>query len=279
MKHSDGFLQGVRGSKIFYQYWLPDEKIKAVLLVVHGLAEHSGRYMNLVNRFVALGYAVYGLDHLGHGNSEGTRVYVQRFTDFTYTLNKYHDMIREWQPDKPIFLIGHSMGGLISSAYLTQHNNAFKGAILSGPGVKVPENISGFTVFMGKMLSVLLPKAGIIQLDASLISRDQQVVQNYINDPLVYNGKTTARLAAEMLKAMIALESEAKKINLPLLIIQGGADKLVDPSGAQMLYDQVSSADKELKIYKDLFHEVMNEPEKEQVFNDIQNWLEKHLAD
>ena len=108
MKHQQGYLKGVRHTNISYQYWLPEDEPEAILIVVHGLAEHSGRYMNVVNYFVPLGYAVYGIDHIGHGKSEGERVYVKRFHDYTKTLKRYFDMIRDWQPEKPIFMIGHN---------------------------------------------------------------------------------------------------------------------------------------------------------------------------
>jgi len=127
MKHQEGFFKGVRDAKIYYQSWLPERDPKAVLLIVYGLAEHSGRYMNVVNHFVVPGYAAYGIDHLGHGKSEGARVYVKRFDDYVNTLKVYFDMIHRWQPDKPIFLVGHSMGGLISAVYLLiqQHYSCY----------------------------------------------------------------------------------------------------------------------------------------------------------
>ena len=105
MKHQDGYFKDVRNTNIYYQYWLPEGESKAKLLIVHGLAEHSERYMNVVNFLVPSGYAVYGIDHIGHGKSHGKRVYVKRFQDYTKTLKNYFDMIREWQPKKPIFLI------------------------------------------------------------------------------------------------------------------------------------------------------------------------------
>lgn len=123
MTHQDGYLKGVRDSNIYYQYWLPEETPKALLIVVHGLAEHSGRYMNVVNRFVASGYAVYGIDHIGHGKSDGKRVYVKRFQDYINTLRIYIETIHDWQPGIPLFLIGHSMGGLIGAAYLLEHQH------------------------------------------------------------------------------------------------------------------------------------------------------------
>jgi acylglycerol lipase len=277
MKHQEGFFKGVRDVSIYHQCWLPQGESKAVLLIVHGLAEHSGRYMNVVNHFVPLGYAVYGMDHLGHGQSAGTRVYVERFEDFTDTLRMYFDMVRSSQPDKPIFLIGHSMGGLICALYLLDHQVDFKGAVFSGPAAKVPDNISSIIVFVGKIFSALIPKLGLIQLEAEGVSRDPAVVQAYINDPLVHTGKTTARLAAELLKTMQRVTAEAGKITLPVLILQGNADRLVAPDGAQMLYDTVRSSDKTIKIYDRLFHEVFNEPEHDQVLNDVATWVEGHL--
>jgi len=278
MKYQEGYLKGVRDTDIYYQYWLPEGEPKAILLVVHGLAEHSGRYMNVVNFLVPSGYAVYGIDHIGHGKSHGKRVYVKRFQDYTKTLKNYFDMIREWQPEKPIFLIGHSMGGLISAAYLLEHQDELSGAVLSGPGIKVPDNISQAIIFVGKMLSIITPKAGLIQMDAEGVSRDPAVVDAYVNDPLVYTGKITARLGAELLKAMQYVTDQAPKIRLPIMIVQGSDDKLVDPSGAQLLYNLVSSKDKTIKIYNGFYHEVFNEPEHEQVLNDVKTWIEAHLC-
>jgi len=277
MKHQEGFFRGVRGSNNYFQYWLPETTPKAALLLVHGLAEHSGRYANLVAHLVPRGYAVYGMDHVGHGKSDGARAYVERFDDFVRPLRTYFGMVREWQPDAPIFLVGHSLGGLIGATYLLDYQDGLQGAIISGPAVKVPGNISPAIVLAGRILSVLIPKVGVLGLDARGISRDPAVVAAYVNDPLVFTGKTTARLGAEMLKAMRRITAEANRIRLPVLILQGGADKLVDPAGARMLHDLAGSADKTLKVYEGLYHEVYNEPERDQVLRDVESWLEAHL--
>jgi acylglycerol lipase len=276
MKHREGFFKGPENVDIYYQCWLPEDPPKAVLLIVHGLAEHSGRYMNVVNHFVPLGYGVYGIDHVGHGKSAGKRVYVRRFQDFTDTLKTYFDMIREWHPEEPAFLVGHSMGGLIGAVYLLDCQAELAGAVLSGPSVKVPDNISPAIVFVGRVLSALMPTFGLIQLEAEGVSRDPAVVQAYISDPLVYTGKTTARLAAEMLQAMKRVTAEGAGITLPILIIQGGADRLVDPEGARMLHDLIRSPDKAVKVYDGFYHEVFNEPEHAQVMKDVESWLEAH---
>jgi alpha-beta hydrolase superfamily lysophospholipase len=278
MKHQEGFFKGVRGANIYFQSWLPESESSAVLLIVHGLAEHSGRYGNVVNHFVPLGYAVYGIDHLGHGKSDGTRVYVKRFDDYTNTLKAYFDMIRGWQPEKPIFLVGHSMGGLISAVYLLDHQAELAGAVLSGPAVKIPSRVTPAMLFVGKVFSALIPRFGLLPLDAVGVSRDPLVVQAYVSDPLVHRGEATARLAAEMLKAMQTVSGQAARITLPIMIVQGSADKLVNPAGAQMLYDVVSSVDKEIRIYDSFYHEVFNEPEHNKVLRDVEIWLEAHLG-
>ncbi|MDX9992154.1 MAG: alpha/beta hydrolase [Anaerolineales bacterium] len=278
MKHEQGKFHGARNMEIFQQSWLPEGEVKAVLLIVHGIGEHSGRYMNLVNHFVPLGYAVYGLDHPGHGNSEGTRVFVERFSDFTDTLKIYFDQIRAAQPGKPIFLVAHSMGGLIGCVYLLDHQDELSGAIVSAPAIKIADSISATTIMAGRFFSVVAPKLGIMALDASTICSDPAVVAAYLADPLVYNGKVTARLAAEMLAGMQRVTDDVGKIHLPLLIMQGGADRLVDPGGATMLYEQSSSSDKTLKVYDGFYHEVMNEPGRAQVLGDMQTWLEKHIG-
>ena len=277
MKHIDGNFDGVRNVSIYYQGWLPDENVKAVLLIVHGLGEHSGRYMNVVNHFVPLGYAVYGLDHIGHGKSGGVRAFVEQFADFTDTLTIFYEMVAKWQVGKPIFVTGHSMGGLITSYYLLDCQDKFKGAVISAPAVRVGDSASQTTITMSKVLSKLAPKMGVRALEANGISRDPEVVEAYVNDPLVLHGKMTARLAAELLSAMLRVTAEASKITLPFIVVQGAADSLVDPSGAQMLYDKASSEDKTLKVYEELYHEVFNEPERDRVVQDVESWLESQL--
>ena len=148
LQHGEGTLIGPRGSRIYYQYWLPDGDPKAVLLLVHGLGEHSGRYGNVVNHFVPRGYGIYALDHYGHGKSEGQREYVERFGDYTQPLKIFFEMVQGWQPGQRIFLVGHSLGGLISADYLLEHQAGLSGAVLSGPAVKLP-SLSPALLVMG----------------------------------------------------------------------------------------------------------------------------------
>lgn len=273
MKHEEGRFEGVRGLRLYHQTWLPDAPPKAVLLVVHGLAEHGGRYADLAGHFVPQGYAMHAIDHVGHGKSEGARVFVERFQDFLTPLDTLFAMVRERHPGVPVFLVGHSMGGLIAATWLLENQDALAGAVLSGPSVKVPDNISTAVILVGRILSRLIPGAGVVGLDARGVSRDPAVVQAYLDDPLVYKGKITARLGAELLQAMQRIGTEARRIRLPILILQGGADKLVDPLGARILHGLAGSQDKTLKIYPELYHEIYNEPERGQVLNDVGTWL------
>jgi len=276
MEHGQGEFKGARGFRIFYQWWRPEES-RAVLLVVHGYAEHSGRYMNLVNYFVPRGYAVYALDHRGHGRSQGRRGYVERFRYYLDDLKAFHDLVREREPRRKIFMIGHSMGGLIALAYALRHQEEMDGLILSGAGVRVGEGLSPLTVALGKLLSVITPRAGMVKIEAEAISRDPTVVKAYVNDPLVYTGKISARLGAEMLAVAQEVERRASELRLPCLIMHGGADRLANPDGSRMLYERISSEDKALKIYRGFHQEIFNEPERERVFRDMEAWLEARV--
>jgi len=278
MKHKEGFFKCAGNSNIYYQRWLPVTKPKAVLVLVHGLAEHCGRYMNLVDFFVPRGYAVYGFDHLGHGKSDGARVYVKKFDDFIEMLDIYIRMIHKEQPGAPFFLVGHSMGGLIGAIYLLNYQKRLAGAILSGPVINMPVKITAFTRVIMRTLSILLPGCRLIPLEGESISRDPAVVRAYMDDPDVYKGNFTVRLCAEMLGAILRINKEASEITLPILIVQGTADTLVAPDGAQILYDKASSDDKTVKWYKGFYHEVFNEPGYLRVLSDVQKWLDARVS-
>ena len=277
MEHFEGIFRGVRDHKIYYQAYLPKAKTKGSIIVVHGLGEHSGRYDNVVNYLVPQGFAIYGFDLLGHGKSDGEREFVHQYEDFTETLTIYKNKVKSWQPGKPQFLLGHSMGGLIASEYLIDHSHEFNGAIISAPLITVPDNINKLTIFTGKIFSIIAPKMGITGIDPRAISRDPEVVDDYINDPLVYKGKTTARLSVELLKAILRVNEEVDKIHVPFIVLQGSEDRLVNPQGAKMLHRRAGSEDKVIKMYDGLYHEVFNEPEKDKVLLDVVRWLNARL--
>ncbi|MCK9276130.1 MAG: lysophospholipase [Syntrophales bacterium] len=277
MVYDEGFFKYTGNDNIFYRSCFPEEEPLAIILIVHGLAEHCGRYSNVIDYFTPRGYAFYGFDLPGHGKSSGTRAHLNRFADYTNALQSCHSMIKKHHYHLPLFLLGHSMGGLIAARYLIDHQEELTGAVLSAPSIKVPENISPVTIFAGRILSFLVPSAGILTIDAEGVSRDPKVVTNYIQDPFVFRGKATARLSAELLDTMQYVMEAAAKITLPILVIQGSADKLVDPEGAKIFYNKAGSSDKKIIIYEGLYHEVLNEPEHGRVLEDLETWLSSHI--
>jgi len=277
VKHKEGKFKGYKGLSLYYQCWLPDKSPKAVLLVAHGLAEHSGRYKNLVSYFVPKGYAVYTFDYRGHGKSEGLRSYVDRFSDYLADLKIFFDKVRKEHRSAKIFLVGHSMGGTLAVPYAIEHQQELAGVITSAPSLVASSTVSPALIAIAGVVSALVPKMGVTVLDASTISRDKAVVDAYVNDPLVFRGKIPARTGAELAKMWKTLPEEMSKIKLPILIMQGTADRLSDPASGKLLYKRVGSKDKTLKLYKGFYHEIFNEPQHKQVMADIGAWLTKHL--
>ena len=273
MERTEGTFKGDKGLNLFYQCWLPNTNPKAVLLIVPGLAEHSGRYTNVVNYFVPRAYAVCGLDTQGHGKSDGLRCYIDRFSDYIDDIKIFFDIVHQRYSDRKIFMVGHSMGATIALAYAVQHQRDLAGLIISGVGLKPGSSISPVLKRVVRLISFLFPKMGVTVLDATAISQDKAVVDAYIHDPLVHRGKITARLGAELLKTIDRLPSQIPMINLPIIIMQGTEDLLCNPEGSPMVYDLVGSRDKTLKLYEGFHHEIFNEPGHLQVMADLEAWL------
>ena len=277
MQHTEGKFTGRNNYNLYRQAWLPDGVPIAVLIIVHGIAEHSGRYSNLVNYFVPKGYAVYSFDLRGHGKSDGIRSYVEHFSYYLDDLKIFYDKVREENKNAKVFLVGHSMGSTIVLAYAVEHQSELNGLIVSGTTLKAGASVSKASILMAKILSVLVPKMGVASLDANLISRDKAVVDAYIHDPLVYTGKLRARWGAELLKTMIKLQSKISELSLPILIMQGSADRISDPSSSKMLFDGVGSKDKTMKLYDGFYHEIFNDPQRQEVFSDMEAWFKLHI--
>ena len=255
MRQNEGYFTGTGNTKLYWRCWLPDDQPKAIILVVHGLGEHISRYINIINNVVPKGYAVYGLDHYGHGKSEGQRVFVPRFQVYLDDLKTFFDMVKKENPTLKIFMLGHSMGGLIATAYTVEHQQELAGLIASAPALKPGESITSSTIMLAKILSAIAPRLGVQALDSADLSHDKAVVEAYDKDPLVYRGKITARLGSELFTAMSKLEQQMPTITLPLLIIQGSDDHLVNKDGSKTLYAKAGSLDKTLKIYDGFYHE------------------------
>ncbi len=273
MKHDEGRLSAPAGPSLYYQSWTPPDHCTAVLLIAHGLAEHSGRYEHFAAFFVARGYAVFALDHIGHGKSDGDRCHIRRFSEYTDGISLLLDRAREKYPETPVILIGHSMGGLIATRFLIEHQAEFAGCVLSGAAIQPAVELSPIQRLTMKFFSRVLPKLRVLQLDASEVSRDQAVIDRYRKDPLVFTGKVTARLAQQLISTMTWIEDRLVAIELPMLILHGSADGLTSPEGSKMLHQKISSRNKKLTIYEGLYHEIYNEPEQDKVMTDVADWL------
>lgn len=274
MIYQEDNFTGYGDTNLYYQSWLPEEKPRAVLIIVHGLAEHGGRYGNIVEYFVPRGYGVYAFDLRGHGKSEGWRCYVERFEYYVRDLETFVSIVKKEQTGYQVYVLGHSMGSTIGIAYALHNQAEIDGLIVTGTTLKPGSSVTPVQIFMAGAMSAILPRMGVATLDAGSISQDRDVVQAYLNDSLVYNGKVTARLGAELLKVMKILQQKLSDIHLPVLILHGADDKLADPQSSQLLYDNVSSMDKTVLFYKGYHHEIHNEPGRNSVLADIENWLE-----
>ena len=277
MQHREGELKGAGDARIHYKLWMPERRPRALIVLVHGAAEHSGRYQRFAEHFVQSGYATAALDHIGHGLSDGQRGFIRNFSEYVDTLDRFVNMLVEEFPGIPRVLLGHSMGGLISTCYLIQNQEAFSACVLSGPAIKTELEPPLWQRLLIQFFSLVAPRMGVLQLDASGVSRDPLEVSEYLNDPLVYGGKLSARKVAQLFAAMNWVQEQASDIRLPILLMHGEADSLTAPAGSEYLYEAVSSEDKTLKIYPGLYHEIFNEPERMQVFADLQAWLDQRL--
>lgn len=258
-------------------HWLPPHEPRALVLLAHGLFEHAGRYGHVAQRLNAAGYAVYALDHWGHGRSDGVRGYVPHFSLYEQGVDALLDRATAAWPGVPRLLLGHSMGGLIAVHHLRVRQDRYAAAAVSGPAIMPAAPPSRFTIWISRILSRLAPRLGVVALNANGVSRDPAVVSDYVADPLNYHGKIGARLAKELFDAMAEARANAPSITIPLLVQHGDADRMAAPAGGQYLFDHAGSANKRLKLYPGLFHEIYNEPEQAAVLDDLVQWFDAHL--
>jgi acylglycerol lipase len=270
-----GFV-GVRGLRIQHRTWLPAGHPIGVVVIAHGFAEHGGRYAHVAARLVAEGLAVRAADHRGHGLSEGKRTSVVRFDDYVDDLTTVVEQARQEWASRRVILLGHSMGGLIALRLAVRASVPLDGLVVSAPAA-CPRDVSKLTLVVGRALSRLAPNTGVLRLPLNRISRDSAVVDAYDHDPLVFRTPIRARLGAEMLTAMDRVDAGLPGLRTPLLVMQGTADGLVDPGCGPHVYERAGSADKTLKMYDGLWHEIFNEPERDHVLDDLATWVRAHL--
>jgi alpha-beta hydrolase superfamily lysophospholipase len=270
-------LPGCQDVQLYAQAWLPEREPRAVVVISHGLAEHSGRYAPLASRLVDRGYAVYALDHRSHGRSSGPRANIGRFAYLVSDLGAFVGRTQRQHPDASIFLLGHSMGGAIALACAVRNPGALKGLALSAPVLAAGKAVPPFKTLVVRLLSRFSPNTGALTLPAAAISRDPAVVHAYETDPLVYRGAVPARTLVELLDALAAFPVAAPKLKLPVLVQHGTADSLVPLASTRTVYERLGDPKRRtVRLYDRLFHEVYNEPEREQVIGDLETWLGHH---
>jgi acylglycerol lipase len=277
MRAEEDVFVGVRGLRIHVRTWLPDGAPTGVVVIAHGFAEHGGRYAAVAERLVRDGLAVRAADHRGHGLSEGKRTSVVRFDDYVDDLTTVIAQARARWSALRVVLLGHSMGGLIALDLAVRPGGPLDGLVVSAPAA-CPREVSKFTLTVGRALSRVAPDTGVLRLPLNRISRDPEVVDAYNKDPLVFRTPIRARLGAEMLVAMDRVDAGLPALRVPLLVMQGTADGLVDPGCGPHVYGRAGSVDKTLKMYDGLWHEIFNEPERDHVLGDLTGWLRTHLG-
>ncbi len=290
-KHEEGHQKITPNQSTYWQAWLPPDPARAVVIIVHGVHEHSSRYAHVGTRLSASSFAVYAADHRGHGRSGGRRANIERMTLIVDDLSSFVLFAAQRHPGLPVFMVGHSLGGLIALHYATEVHApeppapephameprvVLDGLVVSGPAGEVTAG-SALQRRLAGVLSALVPNLGVAALATEQISRDPAVVRAYQQDPLVYRGKIKARTGAEILATMAGLPARLPRLAMPLLLLHGTDDRICALTGSAMVHDTVSSADKTLHRYQGLYHEVFNEPEREQILTDLLCWLDQHL--
>jgi acylglycerol lipase len=276
MKTRDWGWESKDGLEMFAQSWEPDENPKAVICLVHGLGEHSGRYAHVGRVLSEAGFALAGFDLRGHGKSGGPRGHIPSFEAFMNDIDEFENQLDERFSGLPRFLYGHSLGGILVLNYALRRMPDLKGVISTGAGLRTALEEQTAKVIMARVLGTLMPNMTISSgLDPTTISRTPEVVDAYIHDPLVHD-KMTLGFGKIMLSVLPWSFEHAHEFSLPLLIMHGAEDKLGYPRGSEEFASLVKQ-DCTLKLWDGLHHEIHNEPEQDEVFTFMLDWMNAHL--
>jgi alpha-beta hydrolase superfamily lysophospholipase len=274
-------FEAADGLQLYERRWLPAEGVlkssdpRSVVALVHGATEHSGRYAHLADFLNRHGYVVAAFDLRGHGRSEGRRMFAASFEQYLDDLDRFLSRLRQAWPACSLFLLGHSMGGAIATRFALMRPEKVDGLMLSGPTLQLGTDISPLKATLATLVARLLPRLPVEKLNAAHISRDEAVVRRYKADPLVFRGGIPAATAAAVIGALQRIEETEDELRVPLLLMHGTADQMADPEGSKRLYRRAGSKDKTLRLYEGYYHEVLNEPGKEQVMEDLLTWMEE----
>lgn len=271
----EGKFPGTGGLNIAYRSWTPVDTPRAVILICHGVNSHSGYFLWPGEQFALNGLAAYAVDLRGRGNSDGERYYLDTLSDYTDDVAGLMRIAKREHPDLPVYLLGHSAGGVVSCIFTLEHQRELAGLICESFAFQLPA--PDFAIAALKGLSHLAPHAHVLKLPFEAFSRDPGVVAQMHADPLLANEVQPTKTVAELARADDRLRREFPQITLPVFIIHGTADSVTKPSGSQFFYDTAGSKDKTLKLYEGHFHDLLNDLDKEVVMDDIQSWIDARL--
>jgi acylglycerol lipase len=279
LKHFEDKWKDKDGMTFFIQGWEPDQrKPKAFIALIHGLGDHTSRFVHVGKAMTGAGYAMAGFDLRGHGRSDGARGHSPSFEACMQDIRHFFQLMTQLYPDIPHFLYGHSLGGLLALAYAIQYGARLRGVMVTGAALRDSLQKQKAKLILVRLLALIIPKLTIPSgLDISALSRDPEIVAAYRTDPLVHDSITLG-LGQVGLHAIDFCFAHAKEFPVPLLMIHGKADQITYSSGSEEFTGLAREAgvDVTLKVWDDLYHEVHNEPEKEEVFKFMIEWLDKH---
>jgi acylglycerol lipase len=253
------------GTKLFTRAWLPDRP-RGTIILQHGLGEHIERYDYVGGYLTSYGYATYAADARGHGQTgkqNGDLGYFAGLPQIVADLRAYIESVANGEK---VTLIGHSMGGLVSLLYTIRHQETLRGLVVSAPAIDAGEAVPPLMLRVLNILGKVAPKLGTVALDTSTLSKEKAV----------WHGKIPARVGAELIDGAKLARSQANRITIPVLLMHGTADRLVGPTGTPYIHDQINSADKTLKLWDGLYHEIFNEPERDSVLDYTVQWVQNH---
>ena len=273
--HSSGEFTSHDGTRIFHQEWAPADQsgTDAALAIIHGYGEHGGRYAHVGEFFASHGFQTAAMDHRSHGRSEGKDTFFRSIDDCVGDVDLFVRQLKEQAPGLPIFVLAHSMGGLITTRWVEEYQPELNGVLLTGPAVLLDESISPFLVKISGIIGRIAPRLKTITLDGEAVSRDPEVVRKYNEDPLNYRGGIPAATGAALNAGIKAVHENLSKFSLPVRLMHGSADRLARPDGSEKLLAGFSSGDKELVPYEGLYHEILNEPENRQIMKECLDWM------
>ncbi len=278
MKQEGFEIKGSGERTLYAQLWAPDEVSNGVICLIHGIGEHVNRYHYWAERAVSEGFVFMGFDLCCSGRSEGKRGLMPSFDSVLDDIELLIKQAKHRFPDIPVFLYGHSMGGTLVLNYAIKRDAKINGLFVTSPWLLLKNKPSGFMVSLVRMLSGVFPNLTIDTGSSSgveRLSRDMDVVENYKNDPLVHS-KISLKMIISLLDAASFALDNASKLKLPVLLMHGSSDQITDPEGSR-LFAESNEEKCTLKIWEGLYHEMYNEPEKEEVFNYLMNWINKFL--